>query len=209
MKTFNRHSGAKKIGGGSGVNTLALVIFSIIIFTYIMYTASIGQYNITNSVSRNADGKIIKIHSAHENQEAAYSVLKKVNTNLREIVSIFPDENIRAAYTKIIIVENSPHNKNNETSYVKDGLMVLCIRDEYGELHDFNTVMFVALHELSHFAATSDDDDHGPEYWAIFGKMLRAAEMRGLIQNIDYSKAPTKYCGVDINFNPVFTSKLN
>jgi hypothetical protein len=70
------------------------------------------------------------------------------------------------------------------------------------KLIDINTLMFVALHELTHLMTESIG--HKQEFWNNFKFMLKHASEEGIYDPVDYSKSPTDYCGLMIDDNPLF-----
>jgi len=69
-------------------------------------------------------------------------------------------------------------------------------------LIDINTLMFVALHELTHVLTTSIG--HKEEFWGNFKYVLENAKKAGIYEPIDYKKEPKQYCGMRITDNPFF-----
>jgi len=69
-------------------------------------------------------------------------------------------------------------------------------------LIDINTLMFVALHELTHVLTTSIG--HKDEFWANFKYVLQHAKTAGIYEPIDYKKEPQQYCGMTITDNPFY-----
>lgn len=69
----------------------------------------------------------------------------------------------------------------------------LCLKDEYGEYYDFNMLMYVSIHELSHVIC--DEIGHTPKFHRIFKEMLEIAEQKGIYD----SSIPIikNYCGHD------------
>jgi hypothetical protein len=66
--------------------------------------------------------------------------------------------------------------EDRERSYTTEKKNVhLCIRDRGGNPYEYNTLIFVALHELSH-VMTREKEVHGPEFKRNFGELLRVAE---------------------------------
>ena len=101
--------------------------------------------------------------------------------------------------------ETHPHNKDGDTSYTidKGSILSLCLRTGSGDLHDFETLKFVFLHELTHIAANVYQ--HPDKFWKMFKVLLHEAEQAGLYSPIDYSRYPVKYCGkLDISYNPYY-----
>jgi hypothetical protein len=67
----------------------------------------------------------------------------------------------------------------------------LCLKDENGEYYDFNMLMYVSIHELSHVIC--DEIGHTQKFHRIFRNMLELAEQK----NIYDSSIPIikNYCG--------------
>ena len=62
--------------------------------------------------------------------------------------------------------------------------------------------MFVMIHELTHIAIL--DVDHPPRFWRAFKFMLEEGEAAGVIENVDFSRHPEEYCGMVVDYNPLF-----
>ena len=103
------------------------------------------------------------------------------------------------------VLENIKESwKNNSTSYSinKGEELVFCIRDKLNNsIHDINTLMFVAIHELAHIV--TDELQHTPKFWNNMKLLLKTAESINLYKIIDYSQNPVEYCGMTINSTPV------
>jgi hypothetical protein len=67
----------------------------------------------------------------------------------------------------------------------------LCLKDENDEYYDFNMLIYVALHELSHVLC--DEIGHTPKFNKIFQQVLDQAEKLGIY---DSTKSIIQnYCG--------------
>jgi hypothetical protein len=69
-------------------------------------------------------------------------------------------------------------------------------------LIDRNTLMFVALHELSHIATESVG--HTKEFWANFKFIIENAKKIGIYNPENYKSNPKMYCGLTITDNPYY-----
>jgi hypothetical protein len=69
-------------------------------------------------------------------------------------------------------------------------------------LIDDNTLMFVAIHELSHIMTKSIG--HKTEFWQNFKFLLENAKESGIHTPVDYKKEPKEYCGMTIHDNPYY-----
>ncbi len=97
------------------------------------------------------------------------------------------------------------------TSYTinKGKRMYLCCRSKKFpfDLTDLNTLTFVALHELSHIG-NYDGWGHTEDFWSVFKFVLQNAVYINIYDPIDYKEYPQYYCGIHINYQPLFDSTL-
>ena len=102
-------------------------------------------------------------------------------------------------------IEESP-NKDDESSYTinKGELMAICLRhkNESQQFHDYNTLLFVIIHELSHIASVTEG--HNTEFITNFKWLLKEAKALGYYEPVDYRTSPITYCGVKVTNNPYF-----
>jgi hypothetical protein len=212
-----------------------LIIIVFILFGYFIryrYTLNTEtQYtNNTKEISAK-DGNIYKVHNYTDAIDAANALamindtILKLNTYLKHKYigvgynlngySNTPPE-MYTAVTKILqrynpdnLVENSPKDKE-DTSYTlnKGSTIAFCLREkgENNTLHDINTLIFVAIHELAHIAI--DDNEHPPKFWKMFKLLLQEAEEGDIYTSQNYQKNPVSYCGMKINYNPLYDTKL-
>ena len=82
----------------------------------------------------------------------------------------------------------------------KDAVYV-CVRDASGALGDWNTCMFVLLHELAHVA--TDEWGHPPRFWRNMTFMLELAESMGYYRYESYERGHVTYCGRHISSSPL------
>jgi hypothetical protein len=117
--------------------------------------------------------------------------------------------NILMRYNPDNLIENSPVDKA-DTSYTlnKGSMIAFCLREKGNNnyIHDINTLIFVAIHELAHVAV--DFDGHPTEFWAMFKWLLMEAEEGNIYISKDYSLLPVHYCGMDVDYNPKFDNSL-
>ena len=138
--------------------------------------------------------------------------LATVNTKMAQLVAhchkTYPDrENIKrlkSGYNPKQIYETLPTSEFTAYSQNKGEKMAFCLNKEKNEdnLIDPNTLMFVALHELSHIATKSVG--HTDEFWHNFKFILGEAGTLGIYEQTDYKKKPVRYCGMNISDNPFY-----
>lgn len=105
------------------------------------------------------------------------------------------------------IVESLPTDEHTAYTENKGEKLAFCLTKERkgGEFVKENTLMFVALHELGH--VMTEERGHTPNFWRNFGDILRIADKHNMINAVDYSKQPERYCGMTLYENPLFDTK--
>lgn len=109
------------------------------------------------------------------------------------------------------IIENFPKEKNVFTSFnINKGESIhLCLRNFVDDkFHDFNEIMFVALHELAHNCNHSPG--HDKDFWYIFKFLLENAHEINIYNPINYNEKHNtfNYCSTDVTYNPMYDEKL-
>ena len=142
--------------------------------------------NLLATTTENLNKVVQHLHKNYPNQE---NVTRLVNNfNPKKIKEILPTSEY-TAYSE---------NKGEKIAF--------CLNKENKEdvdnLIEINTLMFVALHELSHVASKSIG--HTDEFWDNFKFILIESEKIGIYKPIDYKNEKTEYCGMTINDNPYY-----
>jgi len=113
-------------------------------------------------------------------------------------------------YNPEVIYEVDPLYTNDTAFMVNKGESFhVCLRnkDRTTTFVDYNTLMFVALHELSHIAAYNVKD-HPHQFWKVFKLVLNEASNSGIYKPVNYKESPVNYCGLHVSYNPYFDSHL-
>ena len=148
----------------------------------------------------------------------AVELLSKITNKCKELVdyvhSKYPEkENVArlyAGYRPNKIMEILPTSKYTAYSENKGEKLAFCLNKnskdnaDNNNLIDEHTLMFVAIHELSHIATKSIG--HKSEFWENFKFLLQEAKLAGIHNPTDY-KAPgqsKEYCGMKISDSPYF-----
>jgi len=103
------------------------------------------------------------------------------------------------------IMETLPTSEHTAYSENKGEKLAFCLnkkKTDNNDLIDENTLLFVAVHELSHIATKSIG--HKTEFWENFKFLLTEAQEAGLYSPKDYKSAPQEYCGMKISDNPYY-----
>ena len=109
-----------------------------------------------------------------------------------------------AKYNPKAFRETLPTSELTAYSENKGEKIAMCLNTtKSGDtLIDPNTLLFVAIHELSHIMTESIG--HKQDFWQNFKFMLQNAKAANIYQPVDYKKSPKEYCGMTINDNPYF-----
>uniref|UniRef100_A0A6C0KWU4 Uncharacterized protein n=1 Tax=viral metagenome TaxID=1070528 RepID=A0A6C0KWU4_9ZZZZ len=186
-----------------------LVFMTIFISIKIYYDSDLFQ--LTCIVS-DTDGKKYCVRE-RKNLKKASNLLAETTQNMTKLVKYldehFPErENVSLLnknYNPRKIKEILPTSEYTAYSENKGEKIAFCLgedKKDVDNLIDQNTLMFVALHELSHLATKSIG--HTKEFWDNFKFLLQESEKVGIYNPVDYKKKETNYCGMKIKDNPYF-----
>jgi predicted metal-dependent hydrolase len=103
--------------------------------------------------------------------------------------------------------ESTPDAKYTSYSVNKGEQLVFCLRlkKEGDRLVPKNTILFVALHELSHLMTKTIG--HGKDFWNNFRFILKVAIDYDIYKSVDFNNNPAAYCGMKITDSPYIPNK--
>jgi hypothetical protein len=107
-------------------------------------------------------------------------------------------EQLDGRIKSVSIAESRESSSSTSYSVNKGEELVFCLRSkkEWNKFHNFNTIMYVALHEISHIACP--EYGHGPLFKKIFAFITEKAIELNIYTHIDFNKSPEEYCGIYI-----------
>jgi hypothetical protein len=187
-----------------------VMIIFILIISYKIFTES--DYFQLKCIVSTVDGDKYCVRERKNIKEAS-NLLARTTVKMKKLVEYVdkkhPDNpNIRRLVKKFNpkkIVETLPTSEYTAYSENKGQKIAFClnkIKENNNNLIDENTLMFVAIHEMSHIATESIG--HNKDFWDNFKFLLHEAEDAGLYNVVDYSINNEEYCGMTINDNPYF-----
>lgn len=91
-------------------------------------------------------------------------ILEKIKNH---IAPLYPD-----------VVSSLKFFEGNKSYTINKRKIYLCLRDENQEYYDYNMLIYVALHELSHVMC--DEIGHTPKFHSIFREVLKKAAGMGI-----------------------------
>ena len=188
---------------------LLLIIFIIIIANKLYLNSD--SFNLRCIIS-DINGNTYCVRDRNKIHLAA-NKLAQVNINLNKLVNHlakkYPEKsNVKRlvnGYNPQKIYETLPTSEFTAYSEKKGEKLAFCLDTEkssQGRLIDLNTLMYVALHEVSHIATKSVG--HHDEFWQNFKFIITEAKEINIYNPIDYKKNPARYCGMNISDNPYY-----
>jgi hypothetical protein len=191
---------------------IILIIFIIIIATKLYLNSD--TFNLRCIIS-DVNGNTYCVRDRNKLDLAA-DRLAHVNNNLNKLVNHlskkYPEnDNVQRlinGYNPKKIYETLPTSEFTAYSENKGEKLAFCLdteKNSKGRLIDMNTLMYVALHEVSHIATKSVG--HTDEFWSNFKFMITEAKAINIYNPIDYKKDPARYCGMNISDNPYYDVK--
>jgi len=192
-------------------NIIIVILVVFILYICVTMVRNSDTFNLKCVIS-NIDGNEYCVRDREITNEAAdllATTMTKCNKLVGYLNEIDPDHDITKrlnnGYNPKKVKETLPTSKHTAFSENKGEKLAFCLSKKKGDdskLIDHNTLLFIALHELSHIATVSIG--HTEEYWANFKKLLKHAKNAGIYKPVDYKKYPKAYCGMTINDNPYF-----
>ena len=187
-----------------------VMIIFILIISYKLYIDS--DYFQLKCIVSTVDGDKYCVRE-RKNLQAASDLLANITVKMKKLVEFvdekYPDKpNIRRLVKKFNpnkIMETLPTSEYTAYSENKGKKIAFCLNKEKhnnNNLIDENTLMFVAIHEMSHIA--TETIGHNKEFWDNFKFLLEEAKEAGIYKIVDYSAHNEEYCGMTITDNPYF-----
>jgi len=184
--------------------------YSIFFIVLVFFTIGVNFLKKTinlEEVLSEINNKKYYVRKLPDKQDAANRLGKLSNDLLQLIDHIIGEDRdgitrLKNKFDTDIITENIPGSTYIAYSVNKGDELSICIRDKDTEkITDYNTTMFVAIHELSHIM--SESTGHTEEFWLNMKYLLIKASEIGIYSPVDYSKSPVIYCGQEINSTPM------
>jgi hypothetical protein len=191
---------------------LFIIIILLIICVY-KYLDNLDTFDLKCVVS-GVDGNKYCVRERKKLDDAA-NLLAKTTQKCKQLVEYVGQkygnqENVKRlvdGFNPKQIMETLPTSSYTAYSENKGEKIAFCLnvkKENNEQLIDENTLMFVAIHELSHVATKSIG--HKSEFWENFKFLLEKAKEAGIHDPVDYKKEPQEYCGMKIHDNPFYDS---
>lgn len=191
-----------------------LYVICVMVIAYIIYMYVSGSDLQLKCVVSTVDGNKYCVRDRKQVKKAA-NILAKVTKKLEKLVEYMKKEepehkitkNLASKFNPNRIMETLPTSKLTAYSENKGEKVAFCLNKNVkessdDELIDEHTLMFVAIHELTHIG--TDSIGHKKDFWENFKYMLEKAKEAGIHDPMDYKEKPAQYCGMTIRDNPYY-----
>jgi hypothetical protein len=187
-----------------------IILFALLGLCFYIYTQ--GDTLELKCVLSTVDGNKYCVRDRKEVKRAA-DLLAKITNECKKLVEYMiekhPDNDctkrLKSGFNPQKIMETLPTSEYTAYSENKGEKLAFCLnkrKSDNNDLIDEHTLMFVALHELSHVATESIG--HKTDFWQNFKFILECAKEMGIHDPEDYKKKPAEYCGMKIRDNPFY-----
>ena len=191
---------------------LGYFVLSIVLFVFIYIYFDTADNFILKCIVSGVDGNKYCVRERSKMNQAA-DLLAKVTDKCKKLVEYVgkkhPDnEDIKRlvkGFNPKKIVETLPTSSYTAYSENKGEKVAFCLnvkKENNDNLIDEHTLIFVAIHELSHVMTKSIG--HKKEFWNNFKFLLQEAKEAGIHEPANYKKQPKEFCSMEINDNPYF-----
>lgn len=191
---------------------IIIFILSVIIICCVIYLYFSQIYPDMTYIKSDIDDNYYLVRNTDDKKESANMLAKirkdvlylsenlytkkedKKNKEYKEYIELLHEK-----APNIIFVESTQDSIYTSYSVNKGEQIVFCLRtkDLNQKLHDYNLVMYVVLHEISHVACPIYDN-HGPLFKKIFAFLTIKGIDLGIYKKIDFNNNPETYCGMKI-----------
>lgn len=180
----------------------------------------------TTKIKSPYDNNVYNVHTKYDNNAEVILMFSRVNSDILKLLKhlrikyLSPESDgstyIKTAVTSVlyrynpeVLYENEPLGTTTSFTVYKGAKMHICARQKYNpnELVAYPVLQFVVLHELAHIAAF-DAVDHPPRFWSVFKFILQESIAAGIYKPVDFKNTQTPYCGMYINYNPLFDNSV-
>lgn len=187
-----------------------IILFALLGLCIYIYTQ--GDTLELKCVLSTVDGNKYCVRDRKEVKRAA-DLLAKITNQCKKLVEYMVEKHpengctqrLKAGFNPQKIMETLPTSEYTAYSENKGEKLAFCLnkkKENNNDLIDEHTLMFVALHELSHVATESIG--HKSDFWQNFKFILECAKEMGIHDPEDYKKKPAEYCGMKIRDNPFY-----
>jgi len=192
-----------------GFIAIIFIVLAICIYNFVVNSDSFQLKCVVSGL----DGNKYCVRERSKLNKAA-DLLAKTTINCKKLVEYvyrkYPEnpfvQRLHSGFNPQRVVETLPTSEFTAYSENKGEKIAFCLNPKKNtdtdNLIDEHTLMFVAIHELSHVGTKSIG--HKTDFWENFKFLLVEAKEAGIHTPIDYKNKPTEYCSMPIKDNPYY-----
>jgi predicted metal-dependent hydrolase len=122
-------------------------------------------------------------------------IMEMKNDRLHEYKEYIKQLEENFTQSRTVVYETDPESELTSYSVNKGEELSVCLKSKKsGKLHDLNLLIYVAVHEMAHFACP--EIGHGKLFQTIFKKFIEEAITIGIYKKVNFESIPTEYCGM-------------
>lgn len=179
---------------------LFITLLILLIFVAVLPYRRMMSYDLVY-VTSDLDGRSYLVRNGESKEESANMIAKLIRFLEKLEVHLSKErpeyaEKLRVLLYNLNISENGKMEPGTSYSLNKGEQIVICMRDTNGVIHDYNILVYVLLHEISHVFC--DEYGHTKKFKRIFKDVTEISIKHGLYQKVDYDVTPQSYCGINI-----------
>lgn len=190
-----------------------LIVFIVLIVFFTIIILIIAEKNELFLEYRNSklNNKKYGIQEEFDKSDEAVELLAKLHNHMLKFVDDLQKQSPEDDRVKRLVkgfkraeIEEAPNDDGSSYTINKGDLVALCLRhkEHNHPFHDYNTLLFVIIHEMSHIASISEG--HNSEFITNFKWLLQNAKALGYYEPVNYQKSPITYCGIKVTNNPYY-----
>ena len=188
----------------SAIYVFLLILLIVIIAVFIKVQNTNVIY-----VKSDLDKQYYLVRDLNDKQQAS-NILAKIKQNilglteyLKQNIGKYPEyrdyiEQLASRIKNVEVLESTEDSVYTSYSVNKGEQIVFCLRSRHihNQIHKFNLLMYVVLHEMSHVACP--EYGHTLLFKKIFAFITTIAIQLGLYSKIDFGQNAEEYCGLMI-----------
>lgn len=187
-----------------------VIVLAILFSAYYFLKYYQEKYGHSTVARSNIDFNLYQVRDSENdnNDKKAANRLATINKEINRLVNYMkknetPDkesaDRLFNRWSKCELKETLEGDSSVAFTINKGSSIHMCVRNE-DSMEDYNTGMFVILHELAHIMSVTEH--HTDEFKHNFSKLIEIATKLGVYRPIDYTKNPQQYCGTTISTVP-------
>ena len=191
--------------------SLVLILFIFILILICVIFLRYGIEALENRYS-NISKKSYNIREKLPNSDETADVIGKLELFIDKFIAYLDtkaqnDKRVKRLKDRLydVKIEESPMEEGVSSYTINKGeLISMCVRHKKKNknFHDYQTLLFVLIHELAHVASISKG--HNKEFMTNFKFLLEHAVESKMYYSQNYSNSPITYCGVKVTNNPYY-----